>query len=912
MRRPAARRAAARALTITPVTGSSAYVAAPPPLIGRASVLDEVAALAESRPGAIVVAGEPGAGTTRVMREAAARLALDGAVVVAAERPGPGAERMAEALVAAGHGADPAWAARMRPMVVVLGDRPGEPELPGELARRLAGTRALVLIAAREMSPDAPTLVLGRLSPGESAELAARAAPGIDPLAVTQIALLGDGLPGRIIPLAVAARRWPGGDAPLPIPEGLAAWGRARIADLEPVPRDMAAWAAVVGTPTTPDDLARVCRHDPEGIARALDALVAAGVMEELPGPPRPHWIFRDRLVTAVLTADLGGMELRRRHAAALVAGRAAGADPEGLARHAVAAADGEATVTYGIRAAERARARGAFEAALSHAGRALAWWTPEIGESRRLAALHERGMALLEMSAWLDAAAALEEAAAGRRELHEHEPALASISAASSARWLLGQHDAALHAMQDHLGHGTGAEAPPSRARGEALAQAAGMAVMTSRFSEAMALAGDARAEAAGAGDPEVSARALIFLGMAESGLGGPGGLLHLARARREGAQGEGPGQRNETLAMIHESHVLLALGRPDEAAACARAGATRAAELGIVDHELVLAGNLGEALAAAGELAEARSELERAVAGWAQLGREAPSPADPGVAWLLFAEGRLDDALVRYRGLAEVMAEEAVLFEQLAPVAAGHALAAVEAGELAEAAGALAGALAAWEATDDRLTSIPLLAAAAEAGPADQAERSAAALAGMAGAGAPLASPFAAYVEGHLAQRAGSTGVAAASLRRAAAGFDATGMRWWAARALFGAGVIDGPTERGAEDLLAARRAFRDMGAGGWRRRAEARLRAIGRRIPTRSPRPSTPGAGLSAREREVLDQLALGLRNRDIGERLFISERTVARHLAQIYAKLGVSTRTAAVHAGRELGLLSADVR
>ena len=63
------------------MTGSSAYVAAPPPLVGRAGVLDEVATLAESRPGAIVVAGEPGAGTTRVMREAAARLALDGALL---------------------------------------------------------------------------------------------------------------------------------------------------------------------------------------------------------------------------------------------------------------------------------------------------------------------------------------------------------------------------------------------------------------------------------------------------------------------------------------------------------------------------------------------------------------------------------------------------------------------------------------------------------------------------------------------------------------------------------------------------------------------------------------------------------------------------------------------------------------
>ena len=132
--------------------------------------------------------------------------------------------------------------------------------------------------------------------------------------------------------------------------------------------------------------------------------------------------------------------------------------------------------------------------------------------------------------------------------------------------------------------------------------------------------------------------------------------------------------------------------------------------------------------------------------------------------------------------------------------------------------------------------------------------------------------------------------------------------GCGWWATRALYCAGVADGRSEQAGQDLLRARREFRAMGADGWRRRAEARLRATGHRIPTRARTPASPGAGLSAREYEVLEQLALGLRNRDIGERLFISERTVARHLVQINAKLGVSTRTAAVHVARERGLLT----
>ncbi len=61
------------------------------------------------------------------------------------------------------------------------------------------------------------------------------------------------------------------------------------------------------------------------------------------------------------------------------------------------------------------------------------------------------------------------------------------------------------------------------------------------------------------------------------------------------------------------------------------------------------------------------------------------------------------------------------------------------------------------------------------------------------------------------------------------------------------------------------------------------------------------------LTARERDVLQLLARGLRNKEIAARLFVSERTVNFHLANIYAKLHVSGRTEALSKALEQGLL-----
>ena len=63
------------------------------------------------------------------------------------------------------------------------------------------------------------------------------------------------------------------------------------------------------------------------------------------------------------------------------------------------------------------------------------------------------------------------------------------------------------------------------------------------------------------------------------------------------------------------------------------------------------------------------------------------------------------------------------------------------------------------------------------------------------------------------------------------------------------------------------------------------------------------------LTAREQEVLRLLARGLRNKEIAARLYVSERTVNFHLANIYQKLNVSGRTEALSKALEQGLITA---
>jgi DNA-binding NarL/FixJ family response regulator len=58
-----------------------------------------------------------------------------------------------------------------------------------------------------------------------------------------------------------------------------------------------------------------------------------------------------------------------------------------------------------------------------------------------------------------------------------------------------------------------------------------------------------------------------------------------------------------------------------------------------------------------------------------------------------------------------------------------------------------------------------------------------------------------------------------------------------------------------------------------------------------------PTPLPAGLTEREAEVLRLVAAGHTNKEVASVLFLSDKTIARHLSNIFTKLGVSTRAAA---------------
>lgn len=173
----------------------------------------------------------------------------------------------------------------------------------------------------------------------------------------------------------------------------------------------------------------------------------------------------------------------------------------------------------------------------------------------------------------------------------------------------------------------------------------------------------------------------------------------------------------------------------------------------------------------------------------------------------------------------------------------------------------------------------------------------------------------------------------MAADELDRAAVTYGSSGLNAAAQLARGRVLLADGDPGGAAESLATARRQWHDIGAPyqvaqarlllsdalarQGNDEAAARERAAARAVlaelgvePSRSPRGdrTTRPGGLTRRESEVLGLVARGMSNREVAAALVLSDKTIARHLANVYTKLGVTSRTAAAAFAHEHGLIA----
>jgi DNA-binding NarL/FixJ family response regulator len=304
----------------------------------------------------------------------------------------------------------------------------------------------------------------------------------------------------------------------------------------------------------------------------------------------------------------------------------------------------------------------------------------------------------------------------------------------------------------------------------------------------------------------------------------------------------------------LVHRSQLQQIAGRWSEAITTAGAACRYLAD---PPHPAV-----GLAYYQQGELHRLRGDLDHAEADYREASRYGHDPV-PGVALLELARGAAPAAEVT---IGRALQEYGQPLERPALLAAAV--------EIRRAAGNLDGARAAAE----ELATV------------------------AAGGSSAVLLAMAAHALGTVLAGEGDVVAALAELRTAAAGWRSLGMPYEAAHTAVAVGLARAAMGDGAAAALAlgnARDAFAELGARPDLERLDV-LMSLGV--------PSGHGAGLSAREREVLAGLAAGQTNREIAETLVISQHTVGRHVESIFAKLGVSSRAAATAYAYQHGLLS----
>jgi len=736
------------------------------------------------------------------------------------------------------------------------------------------------------------------------------------------------------------------------LPPSLSQILSSRVEVLSDTAQELVRLLATGGEPVGHDVLAVLCDIPP---ARLLAALRECVDQRVLIVDDQERYRFRHDLLAEVVYQEMLPGERRASHAAhaAVLTARADRADAVTLAKvahHLYAAGDASQALPAAVAAGRATEAMHGYAEAHHHYQRAIELWDLVPGP---------------EAAAGVDHLTLLESAARAANLAGEHRQAATLLTAAirdadaggatvrsallgqqlGRSLWAAGDSRRALEAFESavHLAAGDG----PTSERAGVVGAYAEALMLAGRYRASRAQAEAALAVAEAAGDEAVQARVLATLGFDLAYLGDPGaGIAALERARDIALAIGTP--EDVARAYLNLAEVLSGpLSRFDTAVAVAAEGAAQVRALGLArTFGVALQAIAVNTLFRAGRWHEADELLSDAFS-------RAPSGA--AAIDLYLAAARLSVG----RGQFARAEEELAAAEGMAPGALGPryeaALLTLRAGldmwqgcpERARTA-VTAAVLACASASDDVWLLAPILWHGLRA-EADRAERARQHRAGaeldealaiaaglLAQARGLLAGPLEAapavrdvveaYV--HLCEGEWSRADAASDPSRwkqAAESWHRQGQPYPVAYARFRAGeALLGRRTQSAEaaDLLRAAHATAEQLGAEPMGREIAALAARARivlspavvpevEVDLRDPGPAAL-ADLTPREVDVLALVAEGCSNREIAERLFISEKTASVHVSHILAKLGVRTRVQATALAHQLGVAGSGAR
>ena len=637
----------------------------------------------------------------------------------------------------------------------------------------------------------------------------------------------------------------------------------ARLARSSPATRRVVEAAAVIGTRVGAALLSSVTSSATDGPDSPADACLATGILV----PDGTDLRFRHELARMAVETAIAPRRKAELHARLLARLEERGdADPALLAHHAAGADDDQAVLRHAPEAARRSAALGAHREAAAQFERALRF-ADGLGPPAR-AALHEGAAgeyALLDR--WDEAELALRHALALRRELGDDLLVSHDLRLLSTTLWRLCRGSESERAAREAVQILEAAPPSPELAWAYATLGTCGLSQFGGRREAALEVIEKARGLGERLQQPDVVSYALNAIGLTLI-MTGRDGMESIRQALRTALDADLQEAAGRAYTSLQEG--AISQHRFDEAGRYYAEGMAYCEDRELGVFSMCLMGWRAHALLLLGRWDEAEDICTRMLD---QPGISPVNRLNP-LRVLGTIRGRRGDAragelLDQALSLAEGTGEP----EWIAPVRAARAELSWLSGRQEEAAaearsgyGTALGRLDAW-------ASGPLAIWLSRAGqPVDPPP--------------DLPAPMA-------TEAAGDWAGAAAAWDRLDRPYDAA-LAW-----------LGSSDEGGLRDAL---RTLDDLGARPAAAAARRRMKELGARAIPRGPRPATrtAPAGLTAREQEVLALLTEGLPDREISERLFISERTVHHHVSAVLSKIGVSSRTAAAREAARMGI------